>query len=341
MITLMYQPPNSIEDVQAMVQTAIDLEFATLPPYLYAKMTVLPGTNAEALERIDMVVGQEMIHLCLACNIMNAIGGTVAINPPTYPHALPGSVAGGAVIHLYRFSPAAMRQGMIIEEPDEPLNPPGEPPVVPQITTGEVTIGQYYALLDYHLSQLDPGAWSAHRNQVWDNQFFAGQLFEVNSYPDAHRAISQIVSEGEGTPVNPASTGSPLDFRNELAHFYRFEEVFRNQVLTKDPNNPANPTGYRWGEPLGVDWSATYPAIDDPETFDFSGEPPAVRAAQAACDVAYRAMVDNLRQTFQGAEGGLGRAIRAMFDLRMAAIQALNTPLSNGTQVSGPTFIYR
>ena len=78
-----------------------------------------------------------------------------------------------------------------------------------------------------------PSAWSRGRNQITDDQFFAGQLFAVNNYADAHRAIDEIVSEGEG------AKDDPLDFQDELAHYYRFGEVFYDTVLTKIPSRPA------------------------------------------------------------------------------------------------------
>ena len=51
-------------------------------------------------------------------------------------------------------------------------------------------------------------------------------------------------------------------------------------------------------------------------------------------------MVDALRGAVTGATGGLGVAVRAMFDLRMSAIAALGTPLADGKSVAGPAFRY-
>jgi len=333
MIKLQWTPPTGVEDIRTHVQAAIDLEFSTLPPYLYAKLTMMPGTNAAALQRLDVVVGQEMVHMCLASNIMNAIGGTVGINPPKYPGPLPGDVDATHTAHLYPFSLAAMEQGKWIEEPNAPIKPSLRAAAV---ANAPVTIGEFYALLDAALALLPASAWSVGRNQIDDEQFFAGQLFAVNNYSDAHRAIQDIVSEGEGTPVAPEQTGSPLDFHDELAHYYRFWEVARDQVLDK----AGTPSGYAWGAKLGVDWSAVYPAIADPGLHDFSKDPPAAQAAQAACNAAYTGLVDALRGAFAGQVGGLGVAVRAMFGLRMAAMQALQSPLADGTSVSGPAFRY-
>jgi hypothetical protein len=337
MIRLQATPLDSLADAQARLQTAIALEFATLPVYLYAKFSILPDSNVEAASSLSEIVGQEMIHMCLACNILNAIGGKPilagtlpdgTVVPPLYPGPLPGDI-GGLTVALLPFSQDAMRQGMAIEEPEDPL----DFPVAPQLeaTAAPITIGQFYAELDAFLAQLDQGDWQTANNQIDDAQFFAGQLFPVNSYQDAHRAISIIVSEGEG------AKDTPLDFANEVSHFYRFEEIARNLVLTKADN----PQGYAWGPAsLGVDWSAAYPAIPNPGEHDFSGDPPAA-AAQEACNAAFTGLVDELQRAVNGEQGRLGYAVRAMYELRMAAMVALTTPLAGGEQVAGPAFLYQ
>lgn len=331
MIRLQATPPTSIGDAIAMLQTAAAIEFGTLPPYLYAKFSILPGTNPAATARLGMIVNQEMIHLCLVCNIINALGGTPQLTPPTYPTTL-GDIGppGGnpLVIRLLPFDRCAMDQGMKIEEPEE--IPPFK--VVTMLTTtgGAMTIGQYYALVDAYLATLPNSAWTAGRNQISDDQFFPGQLFAVNDYAGAHMAIEQIVSEGEG------AKDDPLDFQNELAHYYRFGEIFYDKVLTKIPEDP----GYQYGpEPLGVDWSAAYPAIPDPGSHDFSQDSEAAQAAQDACNLAFSGMVDALQKAVEGESGQLGAAVRKMFELRMAAMAALQVPLKGGG-VAGPAFLY-
>ena len=336
MIRLQWKQLSSVEDARDMLQTAIGVEFGTLPPYLYAMFSIPPGENLDAAARIKSVVLQEMIHMCLACNILNAIGGDPVLTPPTYPGPLPGDIGppGGEplTIHLLPFSEDAMQQGMNIEQPEEIPDFPIVEAMLEEAPPEAVTIGQFYAALDQFLSTLPPGAWQANRHQIDDSQFFAGQLFAISNYSDAHRAISDIISEGEGTPK------SPLDFQNELAHFYRFGECYHNLVLQKADN----PLGYQYGpQPLGIDWSAVYPAIPDPCTHDFKNDPPAAQAAQAACNQTYSGMVNALRLAVTGNAAQLGVAVRAMFDLRMAANVAMTTPLANASQVAGPSFIYR
>jgi hypothetical protein len=261
--------------------------------------------------------------MCLGCNILNALGGSPVLKPPVYPGPLPGDIGSNGqplTIHLLPFSKNSMSQALDIEEPTVVI----EIPVIPP----PATIGTFYGQLDAFLSNLRPSAWAVGRNQLDDRQFYAGQIFAVNNYDDARRAIRDIVSEGEG------SKKSPLDFKREVAHYYRFKEVFLNQILTKDPN----PTGYAWAGELGVEWDAVYPAIGDPGLHDFSLDPPEARAAQDACDEAFTRMVESLQAAVNGCDGQLGNAVRAMFELRLAARRAFTTPLADPGKVAGPCF---
>jgi hypothetical protein len=326
--------PTSIDEARDLLQTAIGVEFGTLPPYLYAMFSIPPGENVEAAQLIKSVLMEEMVHMCLASNILNAIGGDPVLTSPTYPGELPGHIGPDGqplTVHLLPFSQAAMEQGMSIEQPEVK---PDFPVVHAALEADEpqaVTIGQFYEALDAFLGTLDPGDWHPGRNQIGDDQFLTGQLFAVNGYADAHRAIAVIVSEGEG------ASDSPLDFADEVAHYYRFGEIFHDLVLTRVPGDP----GYQWGpEPLGVDWQQVFPAIPDPQTHDFSVDPAPAQAAQAACNTAYSKMVDALQGAVSGQSGQLGVAVRAMFDLRMATQVALRTPLADGISVSGPAFVY-
>jgi hypothetical protein len=333
MIHLQFKPIASLDDALDLLQMAIAIEFSTLPPYLYALYSIRPGTNAEATERIKSVAMQEMVHMCLACNISNALGRDPVLKAPTYPGPLPGGIGVEGkkplIIHLYPFSKEAMEQAMAIEEPEAgPIDFPHELAAAAP-TFG--TIGQFYHYLDKYLQTLAASAWKQGRNQIDDRQFLPGAIFAVNNYANAHLAIQEIVSEGEGTRT------SPLDFTGEVAHYYRFGEVFYDQVLTKADN----PKGYAWRGTLGVDWKAVYPAIADPGSHDFSKDPPAARAAQDQCDEAYTRLINELRRAVTGDSGRLGNAVRAMFDLRMAARHALTVPLAVPTQVAGPSFRYR
>jgi Ferritin-like len=334
MIFLQFRPLKTLDDALELLQIAVELEFSTLPPYLYALYSIKPGTNAEASSLIRSVAMEEMAHMCLACNILNALGKNPVLTAPNYPGPLPGSITGGGkqalTIHLYPFSKESMAQAMSIEEPEGgPIDFPHELAVAAAPTF--ITIGQFYRYLDDFLKKRPASDWKANRNQLDARQFLQGQILPVNNYADAHLAIQQIVSEGEG------AKDTPLDFQGEVAHYYRFGELFYDQMLTKADN----PKGYVWGSKLGVDWNAVYPAISDPGSHEFSKDSAEARAAQDRCDEAYTRLVQELQRAVAGEAGRLGNTVRAMFDLRMAARYALTVPLAVPTEVAGPSFRYR
>jgi hypothetical protein len=273
---------------------------------------------------------EEMIHMGLACNIMNALGKSPVIASkdavPDYPGSLPGDI-GQLVVSLLPFSVASMEQGMDIEKPEDPLDIPVRATAVaePEFTT----IGEFYEHLDAFLKTLRPEDWHRDDNQLDDAQFFAGALFPIKTYPDAHKAISRIVSQGEG------SKKSPLDFQQEVAHYYRFKELALDKLLQKADND----VGFEFAGSLGIDWEAVYPAIPNPGKHDFSKESGAARAAQDACNEAFTRMLEELHGAVRGEPGRLGNAVRAMFDLRRATRVALETPLADG-KVAGPAFLF-
>lgn len=88
-------PIQSIEDLRTYLVIAMQIEHATIPPYLTALYSIRPGSNNEAVEVIRSVAVEEMLHLTLVCNVYNAIGGTMANTLtasnfiPTYPAYLP------------------------------------------------------------------------------------------------------------------------------------------------------------------------------------------------------------------------------------------------------------
>src|ERR1700730_11757675 len=109
MIFLQFRHIETLDDALELLQMAIELEFSTLPPYLYALHSIMPGTNAEASSRIRFVAMEEMVHMCLACNILNALGRNPVLTAPTYPGPL-------SVRHQRRWTTAADRSPVSVLE---------------------------------------------------------------------------------------------------------------------------------------------------------------------------------------------------------------------------------
>jgi hypothetical protein len=84
------------ERLRELLEAAVQLELATIPPYLCALYSIHPGTNTEAALVLRSVVVEEMLHMVLSANVLNAIGGRPRVSGPDraphYPHELPDGV---------------------------------------------------------------------------------------------------------------------------------------------------------------------------------------------------------------------------------------------------------
>src|SRR5262245_42752988 len=82
--------PDSPElaKMKAWLQRALELELATIPPYMICLLSIkLPG-NREVAEIIRGVMIEEMLHMVLVSNVLNAIGGQPRLDStavPKYP----------------------------------------------------------------------------------------------------------------------------------------------------------------------------------------------------------------------------------------------------------------
>src|SRR3954453_17455499 len=81
------------EALRPHVQWAPELEHAPIPPYLCALYSLDAARNPEAAEVVQSVFVEEMLHLALAANLLNAVGGAPVLDAPRllpgYPRTLP------------------------------------------------------------------------------------------------------------------------------------------------------------------------------------------------------------------------------------------------------------
>ena len=95
-------PIHTLESLYQHLQWAIEVEHFTIPPYLCALYSIPErGDNVESARIIQSVVMEEMLHMTLVANIMNAVGATPIVNKPgfipKYPCPLPHS-AGDFIV---------------------------------------------------------------------------------------------------------------------------------------------------------------------------------------------------------------------------------------------------
>src|SRR5271155_84563 len=80
---------KTLDQLRTYLNKAMQLEHATIPPYLTALYSIHPGTNSDAAHILRVVAVEEMLHLTLAANVLNAVGGKPNLSAkgfvPSYP----------------------------------------------------------------------------------------------------------------------------------------------------------------------------------------------------------------------------------------------------------------
>jgi len=149
------------------------------------------------------------------------------------------------------------------------------------------------------------------------------------------------MEEDEGTDLGGrAGDRDPIpgpEDREDIAHFFKFNEILHSRYYRPDDhvNNP--PTG---GD-LIVDWSAVAPMRDDPKTGDYA-DLPEIRALSDKFDATWSDLLDRLNEAFNGEKHKLREAVPLMYRLKDQAQRLMRVPLPDGSgETAGPTWTYR
>jgi Ferritin-like len=292
------------------LQWAVELEFATIPAYL-SGMWSIKQQDGDVYDLINSVVLEEMLHLGLACNMLTAIDGKPQITAPGYPGPLPGGVRPGLEVFLAGLTEATVAMYMQIELPENPVLE----------AESFATIGAFYDAISAAFATLFP---SDHQfsttNQI---SFSIGQetLPVLNTLADVHNGITTIKEQGEGTSTSP----DVPQFGGELAHYYRFGEIFHGRKLIE----------------VGGQWQYAGDEIPFPDCYPVKQVPaegyPGVPAIQTF-DETYSTLIGQLQDAWSGHSGELGEAVGTMFTLASNAQAIVTQPLPDGSGNYGPDF---
>ncbi|MFI7455403.1 ferritin-like protein [Nonomuraea sp. NPDC049714] len=329
---------DTLDGLREHLQWAIELEHATLPPYLTALYSLDPERNPEAVQVVGSVFVEEMLHLALVANLLNAVGGRPVLDHPRmlapHPRTLPHGDRS-LEMSLVPFGPQALEMFLCLERPAPPSAPP----------EGEryETIGQFYAAIAEGLRRLcdqlgEQAVFSGDpARQVSGTHFrhTAGWLFAVEDLESALGALAEIVDQGEGTTRGEVWDGDKDVFhpgRDEVAHYYRFQELKLGRRYRRGDTPQSGPTG----EKISVDPDGVRPMRHNPRPAAPGSE---TRAAQERFDRTYCDLLQSLDQAFNGEPKQLVDATRTMFTLRAQAQALMGMPDGEGG-TAGPTFEY-
>ena len=330
---------DDVESLQEHLQCAIELEHATLPPYLCALYSLDRDRNPVASEVLLSVFVEEMLHLTLAANLLNAVGGRPQLDVPQmvpgHPRPLPHGDPSFE-ISLLRFGTDALRQLARIERPAAiGASPEGD---------RYETISQFYNAIRHGLITLcntlgEPALFCGDpARQVTDAFSYggSGRIIAVDSLASALAALDEIVEQGEG--ASPAEVWDhDRDMfhpdHDEVAHYYRIHELVAGRRYQHDDTPATGPTG----EPIAIDWAGVRPVRPDQRVAD---QPPGapIRVAQEAFNAGYGVLLAQLDQAFNGRPEVLDAAVGSMYRLKAQAEALMQMPIGDGPEMAGPTF---
>ena len=301
------------------LQTAIQLEWATIPTYLTSLYTIVDGCNTEIYEIIQSVVMQEMLHMTISTNILIAMNGRPVIDSkeftPTFPTKLPGGVLPGLTVHLDKLNISHIHDVfMAIEVPSDTA-------VGGIIHVNNLTIGGFYdEILDcieiLGNEIFDPSTENKQVKWPWKTTAELGKVPLIVDVDSAKAGIKEIKAQGEGAgPLDPdALTG------DSLAHFFKFEEVVCGNKLEK-----INRTHFAYeGRPIYMNPLGVWPMRRDLNASMIPCHTNCYTESRAFHKI-YRMLLRKLQDIFDGRSDDIFVAVELMESLQVHAKKLVYT----------------
>ncbi|MCY9784340.1 ferritin-like protein [Nocardiopsis sp. EMB25] len=325
-----FEIPKTLEKLREYLQAALEVEHLTIPVYMTGMYTIRPGTNRTAYYAIRSVLLEEMLHMTLAANLLNAVGGKPQVEHPNfvkeYPVKLPLSSEKLPMIGLRHFSEEALRTFLTIETPRSISTGVRE-------SSGWTSIGQFYEAIRQGLVNLvkEKGEHEVFKGtpdlQVGPEDFYnsGGEVFAVKDLESAQTAIRVISEQGEGVHDSIWDSDDQIfGEERQLAHYFRFNEIYTGRCYSPYDSPKRPPSG-----PLvDVSWNDAYPINGDSKVADYKEH----QATSAVYDKAvefntvYATLLSCLHQAFNGQSRTMGLAVPTMLELRDRAEQLYRNP---------------
>lgn len=353
-------PQHDITTVDALrrqLHQAMRLEHATIPPYLTALYSLVDGENIAASQILRVVAVEEMLHLTLAANLLNAVGGHPDLTAPKFVPDYPSRLPDGEKdfkVGLRAFGHETLGCFLKIERPA--MAPTSEQRLVARpsadaadlfLTHPEDEARSYYSIGEFYEAIEDGFIFleDEHRKkgktiftgdpklQITSEYYYSGggKLRPVVDLESACAAIRLIIGQGEG------ELRGIFGEEGELAHFYRFDQLTRERYYKpfdhKPHDEPNNPTG----ENLHIKWNKVYPIKPNIKLKDFQ-EGSDLHTAALSFNKRYAEFLGFLTRAFNGEPGLLLQAVDRMFAFRDLINGLIRNPLPGTDWHAGPTF---
>ena len=300
------------EEVCKGFQTALQLELISVPMYLYAYFSIKPGANKYIAKALLSVATEEMYHMSLVANILNAIeecSGPDIQNDnviPVYPTPLPGGLRPELTLRLSRLSLGLIRDVfMEFEAPEHILFDDNE--LDDPHSFHHNTIGAFYERLKKNMTDLaKKGNLTFNESDSWQVKIApkGNEAIVVTDLESAKKAIDTIVRQGEGTKDSP--TEATRNSSAELSHYYKLAQIVAGHEMIKD-----NDSWTFTGPAINFDPNGVWPLPDNPRTMQYK-ENTRVRLLAEGFSRSYLDLLSQLQRAFNGEPKDIAKSFSTM-----------------------------
>lgn len=287
----------TLENLQAHLQAAVDLEFWTIPFYMSAMYSIKDPASI-AYQLILSVVNQEMLHVQLASNIANSFGLSPVFKAGPYegqkiPHLdfnldkpNPTETFSPYSAEIGPFDISRLNSMCLIEYPQWKT---GHTPDFKQTVTEYGSIGEFYQAVEFgaiaHVQNIKGSV-----NQIDHFSNFYKNMKFLTVTDDFEKGLEQavylvtgITDQGEGqrkgkTSIPPDYQNTADDIEPSWTHYKKFIHL-RDMVMQNNGTFPETYTGVANPAPGSAGEKAQNELVENfstlLKTFDamFSGKP--------------------------------------------------------------------
>ena len=292
-------PLCSKEALKEQLQTAIALEFATVPLYLTALYSIVDGHNQHAYRLLRSLVMQNMLHMNQLANILIALGGVPIIDNsdtvPSYPMTgLPGGVLPQLHIPLKKLSLSHIFEVLMVIHAHQ---------------SGLYTFDRFYSEILECIKFLG------------DNSFDSATAAKQVKWPlNVTESMETVVVVTDADSVLYAITkimsihsfNSTVLVSNNLKSYYKLEEIVcEHQLELIDKHYYAYS-----GSAIPFDALGVWPMREEPNLNDIEPHSNCYIDSKTF-HIAYRALLRKLQEVFNGHPEGMTHALQLMETLQV------------------------
>lgn len=313
-------PPfdEGIDYAQSLLQKAIEIEHSTMPLYLSAMYSINDSNSTWTSDTIHGVVIEEMLHMTIAANVLNAIGGSPVIDSPNFVPEFPMDLPFlNVTANLEPFSKRTVDVFKLIES---------------ETSDGRSVARAYQFVIDlltslsnkYGESRVFSGDWELQL----EVQFGSESVGKIANLSQVSDAILKLADQGTGEPMHGHESEWPnvTDIHagkmgGGLSHRARFMQMHAERLFQSNDTFKTGPTG----KPMPINWNAVHQFSPNPKIADFA-KFPNVYALVHDFAKQYTQVLMLLHDVFNGHIDGYWGAVGAMHTLADKATAILKTP---------------